>query len=189
MQKRIKILNEQTKEVWVMDAHSDEDWALENGYSAELYEVETGYDGSIYLKGYAPTKPIKEVKEEKISEINAERDRLELAGFYYNNYKYDSDMTSTIRINLAKSTAETILNNQLLQGVDLSDEYYVTWTTQNNSTVDLTYAQMIELSIALTAHGSIIHQLASEMKTEVEAFETIDEIQNYQMYFDVYIKD
>lgn len=57
MLKRIQILNNGTKEVLVMDAQSDEAWAVQNGFSADLYDVVCAYDGRYYIDGYAPTKP------------------------------------------------------------------------------------------------------------------------------------
>lgn len=58
-----KIIDEKTKKV---------DVGL--GTNAEFYksigmiegEVEQGYDGAYYLKGYAPQKPLEELKQEKI---------------------------------------------------------------------------------------------------------------------------
>lgn len=58
-----KIINEKTKEVLLIN---QEDAKQQN---LEEMEVEFGYDGKAYLKGYAPEKSIKELKQEKIREL------------------------------------------------------------------------------------------------------------------------
>lgn len=53
-----------------MHENSDEAWAVENGYSQELFEVEQAYNGKYYLLGHAPTQPLGEIKTNKLTEIN-----------------------------------------------------------------------------------------------------------------------
>lgn len=68
-----KIIDEKTKKVNV---------GL--GTNTEFYksigmiegEVEQGHDGGWYLKGYAPQKPLEELKEEKIEELKKVRDEF-----------------------------------------------------------------------------------------------------------------
>lgn len=70
MLKRIKIIDEATKQVLTMSANSNEVWAISNGYSVELFEVEIGYDNNYYLQGYALNQPFEELKANKLTEIN-----------------------------------------------------------------------------------------------------------------------
>ena len=63
-----KISNEETKQVDVADLRQKEHFA-KIGFSEQ--EVEQAYDGSWYIKGYAPEKPT----EQKEAEVRAERDR------------------------------------------------------------------------------------------------------------------
>ena len=58
-----KIINEETKEVLLIN---QEDAKLQN---LEEMEVEFGYDGKAYLKGYIPEKTLEELKQEKIREL------------------------------------------------------------------------------------------------------------------------
>ena len=61
-----KIVNENTKEVSVglgTDTEFYESIGMIDG------EVEQGYDGNWYLKGYVPQKPLEELKQEKIREL------------------------------------------------------------------------------------------------------------------------
>ena len=63
-----KILNEETKQVDVADLRQ-KDHFEKIGFSEQ--EVEQAWNGSWYLKGYAPEKPT----NEKAAEARAERDR------------------------------------------------------------------------------------------------------------------
>lgn len=65
-----KIINEKTKKVDVGLGTNIEFYKLIGMVEGE---VEQGYDGW-YLKGYAPQKPLEELKEEKISELKEKRD-------------------------------------------------------------------------------------------------------------------
>lgn len=72
MQARIKIINKLTKQVQIMSDKSDEEWAVQNGYSKELHEVEEAFDGKWYLQGYAPEQSMKKqleiIRTQKIEE-------------------------------------------------------------------------------------------------------------------------
>ena len=68
MIKYAKVINEKTKECHV-GTGTNTDFYQKIGMTE--MEVEQAYDGSWYLKGYAPEKPI----EQKEAEARAERDR------------------------------------------------------------------------------------------------------------------
>ena len=85
MLKRIKIIDEQTKQVLTMEAESSENWAIENGYSKELQEVEhCDWNNLDYLQGFIPEKPAPTIEE-----IKAERERLYV--LYTDKLKNDYD--------------------------------------------------------------------------------------------------
>lgn len=58
-----KIINEKTKEVLLINQEDAKQQGLQE------MEVEFGYDGKAYLKGYSPQKPLDELKKEKIQEL------------------------------------------------------------------------------------------------------------------------
>ena len=63
-----KIINKKTKECLIINQGEAKKQGLQD------MEVEFGYDGKAYLKGYTPQKPLEELKEEKISELKEKRD-------------------------------------------------------------------------------------------------------------------
>lgn len=73
-----KIINEETKEVLLIN---QEDAKLQN---LEEIEVEFGYDGKAYLKGYIPEKTLEELKKEKIQELKEKRDEYKKTIFIKN---------------------------------------------------------------------------------------------------------
>ena len=58
-----KIINKDTKECLIINQIEAKKQGLQD------MEVEFGYNGKAYLKGYAPQKPFEELKEEKIQEL------------------------------------------------------------------------------------------------------------------------
>lgn len=74
MEKRIQI--QEDGSVLVMSAQSNEAWAVLNGYSAELYEVEQADDGRYYLAGEVPQPSLEELKsaaKEEADELKTQR--------------------------------------------------------------------------------------------------------------------
>ena len=63
-----KIINKDTKECLIINQIEAKKQGLQD------IEVELGYDGKAYLKGYTPQKPLEELKEEKIQELKEKRD-------------------------------------------------------------------------------------------------------------------
>ena len=66
-----KVINETIKTCIVGDENGDIDFYKSIGMT-EL-DVEQGYDGGWYLKGYAPQKSLEDLKKEKIQELKKER--------------------------------------------------------------------------------------------------------------------
>ena len=79
-----KIINEKTKEVLLINQEVAKQQNLEE------MEVEFGYDGKAYLKGYASEKTLEELKKEKIEELKNSRDNI-ILGIHPFNEK-DTEM-------------------------------------------------------------------------------------------------
>lgn len=129
-------------------------------------DVEQAYNGDWYLVGYAPTQPIEELKALKRSEINQARDEAEQGGFEYLGKVFDSDQVSCIRISSAA---------QAMQYAD--DTATITWTTQDNSTIDLNKSQLMGLVVALAQHSNTCHQKATSLKAQIEKATSAEELE------------
>ena len=128
-------------------------------------DVEQAYNGDWYLKGYAPVQPLDELKNLKRAEINQARDAEEQGGFEYLGKVFDSDQVSCIRMSSAAQAMQYA-----------PDDAIITWTTQDNSTIDLNKSQLMGLVVALAQHSNTCHQKATALKAQIEACETKEEL-------------
>lgn len=69
MKKYAKVINEETK---LCEVGLGTNSAFYQSIGMTEMEVEQAYDGTWYVKGYAPEKPAKEIAQEKIEELKAE---------------------------------------------------------------------------------------------------------------------
>lgn len=163
MQKWHRVINEQTKEVEV-GLGTNEAFYKKLGYI--LGEVEQAYNGRWYLLGYAPERPLEELKEAKRAEINQARDASEQGGFEYMGKVFDSDQVSAQRISMAA------------QAMALApDGTTITWTCQDNSTIDLTAQELVGLVVALATWSNACHEKATALKAKIEAAQTAEELE------------
>ena len=103
-----KILNEETKEVSV-GLGTDVDFYKSIGM--EEMEVEQGYNGNWYVKGYAPTKPLDKLKSAKLDEVDQWTANKITGGFVstcYNgeNILYDTDTETQLTMTKARANCE-----------------------------------------------------------------------------------
>lgn len=150
-----KIINEETRQC---DVGLGTNEAFYKSLGMELGEVEP-YKGLWYEQGYAPQKPLEELKAEKRAEINQERDKAEQGGFKYLGRTFDSDPISCIRIQGAA---------QMASQLPKSTEPAINWTCKDNSTIMLTVEELLGLSNALVAWSNECHQKATSLKEQIE---------------------
>ena len=112
-----------------------------------------------------PKPTLDELKSKKRTEINQARDAAEQGGFEYLGKTFDSDQVSCIRMS---SAAQAMQYAQ--------DDVTITWTTQDNSTIDLNKAQLMGLVVALAQHSNECHQKATALKAQIMACESQEEL-------------
>ena len=115
------------------------------------------------FKQWRDTRSLDDLKAQKWAEIKAERDQLEFGGFEFEGNTYDSDQVSQGRIMGAASA-----------GV------YQVWTLADNTTVNLTAAQLQQLYAALQAHIASVHErgrIARQVIYDAETKEGVEAIQ------------
>lgn len=144
--------------------------AKELGWTITIEESQTerAYDGSLWEKGYAPKKPLEEIKQEKREETNQARDKAEQGGFEYLGKVFDSDPISCQRISCAA---------QAMSLVPASEENKIVWTCQDNTTIELTAAELSGLVVALSQWSISCHTKASELKAQIDAAKTAEELE------------
>lgn len=165
MLKYRKIVNEQTRQCEVGLGTNE---AFYKSLGMELGEVEQDYRGLWYEQGYAPQKPLEELKAEKRAEINKARDEAEQGGFEYMGKIFDSDPISCQRISCAV---------QAMSLLPASDENKITWTTQDNSTIDLNAQELLGLVGALAQWSNTCHEKATALKAKIDTAQTAEELE------------
>ena len=85
---------------------------------------------------------------------------------------FDSDVVSCIRIQGAA---------QSMQVASMGEEVpTITWTTQDNSTIELTAQELLGLSVALATWSNTCHQKAAALKAKIESCKTVEELEKIQ---------
>lgn len=127
-------------------------------------------DYKVTSDGFVDIEPtLDELKEAKRQEINAERDKAEQGGFEYMGKIFDSDPISCQRMSCAA---------QAMQLVAMSEQSpTITWTTQDNSTIDLNPQQLLGLVATLAQHSNKCHEKATELKKKVDLAITPEELE------------
>ena len=127
----------------------------------EKMEIEKGFDGAWYLSGYAPKKPLDELKAEKREEINQARDNAEQGGFEYMGKIFDSDQVSCQRISCAAQAMSVLTMS--------AETPTITWTCQDNTTIDLSASELMGLVVALAQWSNSCHEKATALKAQIDA--------------------
>lgn len=129
-------------------------------------EIIQGYDGRYYFASQCPQQPLEELKLIKREEINQARDAAEQGGFEYLGKTFDSDQISAQRISMAA------------QAMALADDTAkITWTCQDNTTIDLNKTQLVGMVAALAEWSNTCHQKATALKAEVEKAKSKEELE------------
>ncbi|MBC6819465.1 hypothetical protein CKK01_18540, partial [Acinetobacter baumannii] len=106
------------------------------------------------------SRTIDEAKLQKWEQIKQIRDQYEFGGFEFENKFYDSDPNSQLRIATAA-----------LLGVS------VEWTLKDNSVVNLSPDQLIDLKTSLAVHINNIHERGRIARQKIETALTYEEIE------------
>lgn len=135
----------------------------------EGFKVKFNGKAWIYEEIQKPKYPtIEELKLLKRSEINQSRDNAEQGGFEYLGKVFDSDPISCQRISCAA---------QAMSLVPASEENKITWTTQDNSTIDLNAQELLGLVGALAQWSNTCHQKATALKAKIDTAQTAEELE------------
>lgn len=115
-----------------------------------------------------PEPTLDELKALKREEINKARDETEQGGFEYMGKIFDSDPISCQRISCAA---------QAMSMTPMSEETpTITWTCQDNTTIDLNLQELMGLVVALAQWSNTCHQKATALKEKIEPCTSKEEL-------------
>ena len=113
-----------------------------------------------------PSPSLDELKALKREEINQARDNAEQGGFEYMGKVFDSDPISCQRISCA---AQAMQISALAATTPT-----ITWTCQDNTTIDLNPSELLGLVGALAAWSNSCHIKATALKEQIEACQSAE---------------
>ena len=130
-------------------------------------EVEQGYDGQWYVKGYAPSQPLDELKQAKITEFKNIRDAEEVKPIEYNGNLFDYDEKARDRINSA------------IIALDMTGQS-IEWTTADNTNITVTANDLRGVIANVAVRSNELHIKYRELKEQVEACTTKEDLDKIQ---------
>ena len=141
-------------------------------------DVEQAYDGSYWLKGYAPSQPLEELKAEKLEALTA------YAG-QFDQYKCD-DMYVTSSIRGYKFNAD-IRSQTNMQGlIDVLDEGTTTlYKDYDNEFRTMTKADLVVLKSECLQNGQYLYQQKWTLQTKINACTSKEELDAIEIKFEM----
>ena len=165
MKKYAKVINEETKACEVGLGTNSEFYA---SLGMKKQEVEQSYTGDWYLAGYAPKKPLNDVKAEKRAEINGDRDNArKTEGAEYDGDIFDIDEVSQSNILAQIKVAEIIGDSNATYN----------YRSKTNTDHLLTLAQLQELGLAIAVKVNAIYVKSWDLKAQVDKATTAEEVE------------
>lgn len=137
-------------------------------------EVEQAYDGSYYLKGYAPSPNIDELKASKLSE-------LALIASKFDNQLVNTDMI--IKSSLGFTINADLRSQNNLRGLITVGVEPVNFIDATNSAQSLTLEQLNVLLNETIKNGENLYLQKWEYRAQIESAKTKEELEAIELNF------
>lgn len=139
-------------------------------------EVEQAYDGSYYLKGYAPTQNLDELKSEKLSELTTITSK-------FDNQLVNTDMIIKSSLGFTiNADLRSQLNIHRLISIGVEP---VSFIVADNTTVDLSLAQLNILISECEENMQHIFDLKQSYKKQIADATTKEELDAIEIKFEM----
>lgn len=143
---------------------TDKTFALKRGF--ELKNVELGYDGNYYIKGFCPQQPLEELKQIKKAEINQAKEKMEFSDFTFGSVTIDADEKS-----------QSNIQAKILE-ISLTNAEEVEWVTADNQIIKMPTSDFITMSMALAKRNQEVVFKGRVLKDKLLRANTKDEIES-----------
>lgn len=137
-------------------------------------EVEQAYDGSYWLKGYAPSQNIDELKSDKLAELTAITSK-------FDNQLVNTDMIIKSSLGFAVNADLRSQNN--LRGLIAVGVEPVNFVTAGNSVKSLTLEQLNILLSECAQNGQHLYLLKWQYREQIEQAKTTEELNAIKFKF------
>ena len=133
----------------------------------ELLDVEQAYDGNWYLKGYAPSQPLEELKEKKLDELTT-------AGHQFDNQLINENMIINSSLGF-KANADLRSQNNI-NGLIAANKEPVAYVDSQNAVHSLSLAQLNTLLAECIENGQYLYQQKWSYREKINACTTKEEL-------------
>ena len=137
----------------------------------EGYKIKWNGEAWEYEEILVPPEPepptLEEVKEQKINELKAVRDAKEMEPVLYAEHKFDFDSKSYERITAAIYALD-------MQGATST----INWTLADNGSTPVTANDLRGVIAAAAVRSDALHTAYRALKAQVQAAETVDNVNN-----------
>ena len=139
-------------------------------------EVEQAYDGSYWLKGYAPSQNIDELKSEKLSELTSITSK-------FDNQLVNNDMV--IKSSLGFSINADLRSQLNIRRLISIGAEPVSFIIADNTTVDLSLAQLNILISECEENMQYLFDLKQSYKKQIADATTKEELDTIEIKFEM----
>lgn len=148
------------------------------GTDAEFYksigmvemDVEQGKDGQWYLKGFAPTHPLDELKSQKLNELNTEHEKAETEAYVISSLGFTVD-------------ANDRANRDIDGIIKTIGEGTVMFCDYENNFHELNRAQCETLQVEIIQNAQSLYAQKWAYRAQVEGAESVDELNAIEFTF------
>lgn len=165
-----------TKKCLMVGAGTDTHYYAQIGMTDE--EVEQAYDGSYWLKGYAPSQPLDELKEKKLDELTA-------AGHQFDNQLVNENMIINSSLGF-KANADLRSQNNI-NGLIAANKEPVAYVDSQNAVHSLSLAQLNTLLAECIENGQHLYKQKWAYRAQINACTTKEDLA--AITFDFKMKD
>lgn len=137
-------------------------------------EVEQGYDGNWYEKGFAPKQPLEEARAEKLAELNA--------AFIEASETAHCMSSVGFEINADESANRNI--SSLIVAMEAFGQERVQFCAFDNSFHEVTLAQLKTLQLEIIANAQAIYQRKWSLREQINTAETVEELEAIVITFE-----
>ena len=137
-------------------------------------DVEQAYNGSYYLKGYAPTQNLDELKSDKLSELTAITSK-------FDNQLVNTDMI--IKSSLGFSINADLRSQNNLRGLIAVGVEPVNFVTADNSVQSLSIEQLNVLLNECAQNVQHLYLLKWQYREQIEQAKTVKELNAIKFKF------
>ena len=167
---------------WTYDKNTKKCLSVGTGTNTAFYksigmedlEVEQAYDGSYYLKGYAPTQNLDELKSEKLSELTAITSK-------FDNQLVNTDMI--IKSSLGFSINADLRSQNNLRGLIAVGVEPVNFVTADNSVQSLTLEQLNVLLKESIENGKKLYETKWKYRDMILNSSSVEELNAIEFKF------